>query len=159
MATQAFAMAMNRIGRDTNVKSKRALVKQTSIRKGDVDRGVKPFNASPRNLQFNITASGRHFPLSYFKPVETGVGVNAVVWGELEAFPSAFIVPRYSGGVFKRLSARRFPIKQMWGPALPVELLKDESIAEVDTFVPKLTIEDQRLLGLLGPGYPIGSRR
>ena len=64
----------------------------------------------------------RHRPtpaLSVFGAKQFSYGVRAKIWGRAQTYRSAFIVGRFGGNVFKRTSKARFPIEQLWGPAVP----------------------------------------
>jgi hypothetical protein len=50
--------------------------------------------------------------------------------------------------VFKRSRKARFPIEQLWGPAVPVEMLRDEALAAWEGQHGKVLQEAQRLMAL-----------
>lgn len=126
-ARTAGMRAMNHTMRKGLTRVRRVLVKQTSIPRGDVVAGTKFVKAGRASLECRIDATGRHLPLSKFNAGQFSYGVRAKVWGRMQRFKSAFIVPAYAGGVYHRVGPKRFPIEQLWGPNLAVELLKDES--------------------------------
>lgn len=130
-ARRAFSMAMNREGRKTRTALKRTLAKQTSIKSRDVNAALSFRPARPERLTMEIKGRGRHLPLSYFGARQFGYGVRARVWGENQRFPSAFIVESL-GNAFVRLGAPRLPIRGMFGPSIPVEMLKDDALQLVE---------------------------
>lgn len=152
LAKTVFSRAMNTEGRKSYTAVKRAIAKQTSIKVGDVARSMSFKPSRPNALETRVIGKGRHFPLSYFGAKQFSYGVRAKVWGAAQTYPHAFIVKRYGGGAYKRLSAKRFPIKQLWGPAIPVELVKDETLATWRRGVPDVSKEAMRLLGLMISG-------
>jgi hypothetical protein len=54
-------------------------------------------------------------------------GITARPWGILRKYPHAFFGP--GGHVYERTSRARLPIKKLWGPAIPKEMVKDEAEA------------------------------
>lgn len=151
-ARRAFSIALNRIGRDTNVKIKRALVTQTSIRKRDVDSSVRPFNSTPSTLRYVIHGTGGPKGLAYFRPKQKKVGVAVKVWGDSELYEHTFIVGAYGGNVYKRLKHDRGPLKQLYGPGIARELMRDESIDAFDQALPKLKADVDKIMALLTSG-------
>jgi hypothetical protein len=65
--------------------------------------------------------------------------VRAKVWGKHQQYRSAFIVGKYAGGAYKRLTARRFPIRQLYGPSVGKELVKDQSLATFEASMPNVS--------------------
>jgi hypothetical protein len=67
------------------------------------------------------------------------------------------IVNRYGNGAFKRKGNARFPIEQLWGPAVPVEMLRDEAHAAWTDQHPRVLRESERLIVLMLAGAQIGA--
>ena len=44
-------------------------------------------------------------------------------------FPHTFIVEKLGGQVFKREGRARLPIRKLWGPSLPIKLVRGASPA------------------------------
>jgi hypothetical protein len=128
-ATLAFSRALNHEGRKSFTAVRRALRKQTDIPPGIISAAMKFRPSSRANLRTIISGSGRELPLRLFRPAQFSYGVRARVWGKHQAYRSAFIVARYGGNVFHRTSRKRLPIQQMFGPSIPKEMLKDQSLA------------------------------
>ena len=155
-ARQAFSLALNKEGRKAFTAHRRALAEQSSIPRGAVTAAMK-FKASTRStLETRIIGTGRHLPLSVFGAKQFSYGVRAKVWGRAQTFRSAFVVGRFGGNVFKRTSNARFPIEQLWGPAVPVEMLRDEALAAWEAQHRKVLQEAQRLMAL---PFSIGMRK
>lgn len=127
-AKTAFARAMNREGRKTMVQVKRALVHQTSIKSAMVSASLRFRSATSTRLETRIEGRGSAVPLIRFGAREGPRGVSAFVWGRQQTFEHTFIVARF-GNVYKRTGRARGPIESLYGPAIPKELVKDESLA------------------------------
>ena len=65
--------------------------------------------------------------LKEFGARQTAKGVSAAPWGKRRVFPHAFIAPTLGGHVFIREGRSRLPIRKLWGPAIPREMVKDQS--------------------------------
>lgn len=148
-ARKQFSRALNHEGRKGFTQVRRALTKQTSIKYGDVLRQTRFKSSSRADLEIVMTGEGYHFPLKYFGAKQFKKGTRVKVWGKLITFAHAFIVPRYGGNVYRRLGKPRFPIKRMYGPAIPVELVRADSVATFDALSPHLIREAERLLSLM----------
>jgi hypothetical protein len=107
-------------------------------------------------LETRIIGTGRHLPLSVFGAKQFSYGVRAKVWGRAQTYRSAFVVGRFGGNAFKRTSKARFPMEQLWGPAVPVEMVRDEALAAWEAHHGKVLQEAQRLMAL---PFSIGMRK
>ena len=74
-------------------------------------------------------------------------------------FPGAFmgprpgaIAPKLRGHVFIRTSNKRLPIKKLYGPSIPKEMIKDQSAATFQAEAP--AILDRRIEHELGRLLP-----
>lgn len=127
-AALAFSRALNHEGRKTFTAVKRELRKQTDIPPFMITASMAFRSSSQRNLRTIISGSGKELPLRLFKPSQFSYGVRAKVWGKHQTYRSAFIVAKYGGNVFHRTSKKRFPIQKMFGPSIPKEMVKDETL-------------------------------
>jgi hypothetical protein len=127
-AALAFSRALNHESRKTFTAVKRALRKQTDIPPFMITASTAFRFSSKHHLRTIITGSGRELPLLLFKPSQFSYGVRARVWGRHQVYRSSFIVARFGGNVFHRTSHKRFPIQKMFGPSVPKEMLKDETL-------------------------------
>ena len=154
-ARRIFSMALNKEGRKSFTQLRRALAQQSSIPRGAVNAATRFRSATRAELSTIASGSGRHLPLSFFGAKQFSYGVRAKIWGRAQTFPSAFVVARYGGGVFKRTGAKRFPIEQLWGPAVPVEMLRDQAYAAWTDQHPRVLEESARLIALMlaGAGF------
>jgi len=151
-ARRAFSMALNKEGRKSFTQLRRSLAQQSSIPRGAVNAATR-FTSATRNTMSTVTSgTGRHLPLSFFGAKQFSYGVRAKIWGRAQTFRSAFVVKRYGGGVFKRTGKARFPIEQLWGPAVPVEMLRDEAYAAWTEQHPRVLTEASRLIALMVSG-------
>lgn len=142
-AKTAFARALRHEGRKAFTATKRALRKQTSIRSATVGKQVKFIGPRGDNLTAEVRATGEHLGIAHFKPKQFSYGVRAKVWGRQQRYPHAFIVNTLSGNVFVREGSGRLPIRKLWGPSIPREIVKDASIK---AFESKLTDVNQRAM-------------
>jgi hypothetical protein len=156
MATQAFSLALNKEGRKAYTAHRRALAAQSSIPRRAVIAAIKFKSSTRATLETRIIGSGRHLPLSVFGAKQFSYGVRAKVWGRVQTYRSAFVVGRFGGNVFKRTSKARFPIEQLWGPAVPVEMLRDEALAAWEAQHGAVLREAQRLIAVMLSGTTIG---
>ena len=156
-ARRAFSMALNKEGRKSFTQMRRALSVQSSIPRGAVDASMR-FKGSTRSTMSTTTSgSGRHLPLSFFGAKQFSYGVRAKIWGRAQTYRSAFVVKRFGNSVFKRTSKARFPIEQLWGPAVPTEMLRDEALAAWRDQHPRVLSESTRLIGLMLAGAKFGA--
>ena len=160
-ARRIFSMALNKEGRKSFTQLRRALAQQSSIPRGAVNAATRFRSATRAELSTITSGSGRHLPLSLFGAKQFSYGVRAKIWGRAQMFRSAFVVKRYGGGVFKRTSAKRFPIEQLWGPSVPAEMLRDEAYAAWQEQHPRILTESSRLITLMlnGGGLRGSSQR
>jgi hypothetical protein len=123
----AVSLALNRTATETRTALKRALQHQTGLPSAVVLKALKVRNANKFALSAAIVASGRHVPLADFKPRQTKAGVMASPWGRRQLFAHAFIGPTMGGHVFARKGRARLPIHELYGPAIPVEMVREAS--------------------------------
>jgi hypothetical protein len=129
-APHAIRRAVNWVGDKAATQVTRALAKQTSAKYGAVRKALRRDRANYGRMVYRIVATGAHIPLRDFGARQTRKGVSAMVWGKRRVFPHLFIVaPRGGGQVFARVGKGRLPITKRWGPALPLELVKDATAA------------------------------
>ena len=153
-ARRAFSMALNKEGRRAFTQLRRSLALQSSIPRGAVNAATRFQSATRATLSTVTAGSGRHLPLSFFGAKQFTYGVRAKIWGRAQTLRSAFVVKRYGGGVFKRTGKARFPIEQLWGPSVPVEMMRDEAFAAWEAQHPRVLTESARLISLMMSGVP-----
>lgn len=127
-AVQAGCWALNHTVAKARTQVGRAVAAQSGLGYGSVTKEIRQFSASPGRPEAELKASGGYHRLSEFAARQTGKGVSAAPWGARRIFPHTFFIAKYSGGVFRRQGSARFPVKQLWGPAIPKEMVKDRSL-------------------------------
>lgn len=125
-APHAIRRAINHVGDKVRTQVVRTLAKQAGVKYGDARRAIRVQRANYSRFEYRIATSGKHLPLSVFGARQTRKGVSAAPWGKRRVFPHSFMV---KGRVFLRMGKGRMPIRQMWGPALPKEIVKAETAA------------------------------
>ena len=138
-AALAFSRALNRTGRPTFTAVKRALRRQSDIQRPLIDAGVTFKPSTSTTLQTAIKGTGPYLPLRLFGARQFTYGVRAKVWGKHQQYRAAFIVGKYAGGAYKRRTPRRFPIRQLYGPSVGKELVKDQSLATFEASLPNVS--------------------
>ncbi|KAI93929.1 hypothetical protein T281_13825 [Rhodomicrobium udaipurense JA643] len=164
---KALARAVNHSTGKTLTQVRRALVKQTGHKYGVIKAATAQWSASEATLQARIDARGKYARLKEFGAKQTGAGVVAAPWAKSTLFKGTFIAPRgkFAGNVYKRVrrtdgsvirvgkNRSWLPIRPLYGPAIPKEIVKDASEAAFQRTVaaelPKRTAHElKRLLKL-----------
>lgn len=139
-ALTAYRRGINRIGDKARNQVQKALAKQVGLSQGALKThgryGVS--RARALDLAYEISSRGEHLPLRLFGARQFAYGVRAKPWGRSQRFPGVFIfagTPRSgkpvsaAGDVFHRRTAASLPIERMFGPSVPVEMVKGGSAA------------------------------
>lgn len=146
-APAAIGRAINRTVDMVYTQTVRSLVKQTSAPRAVVVAAMRKKYASTSGgaLEGAVIATGRELSLKIFKPAQFKAGTKATVWGKRQLFPGAFMGPKpgaigrkLRGHVFTRTSKDRFPIKKLYGPSIPKEMVKDASAAQFQSIAPPI---------------------
>jgi hypothetical protein len=127
-AHKALSRALNHEGDKGRTQIKRALVKQSGIKYGAINKAVATVRSTPTTLTYTFKARGDETNIAWFGGVQRRKGVSAAPWNKQRIFRHAFIVPRF-GRAFIRSSKSRLPIRPLYGPNLARELVKDSSVA------------------------------
>lgn len=163
---RAIVRALNHTGSKAYTQVKRAMVGQTGMPYGVVNKGVKrklahtgSASGTGGSMEFVIIGTGKPLSLKYFKARQTRKGVSAAPWNVRRIFPGTFNtggsfekgrVSVLGGHVFKRTSAKRGPLEKLYGPGIANELIKDEvkaTFERVASELPdRLSHEIERLL-------------
>jgi len=156
---QVMARALNRAGMPALTGVRRALVVRTSAPRSIVVKQVTADKAyageasgALAKLEFRVRATGNPIELREFKPREFGYGVRVKVWGRVQRYGGAFMSggvwpdrkpfgsrPGMNTRVFVRETRQRLPIKQLWGPSLPKELLQREIVTVFEKSAERLS--------------------
>lgn len=137
-ANTAYRRALNHSGRKTYTAVKKSLREQTSFKAAEVTKATRFIGPNRVNLSFKIVGRGRHRGLRNFGAKQFRYGVRARVWGKVQKFKSAFIVDSLSGHAFVRSGSARLPIRVMYGPSIPKELVKDQTKETFEESLPDL---------------------
>lgn len=145
-APPALARAINRTVDMVYTQTVRSLVKQTSAPRKIVVASLRKRKASAGGvLEGAVEARGKELSLKLFKPKQFKAGTKATVWGKRQMFPGAFMGPRpgvvagaLGGHVWVRTSKARTPIKKLFGPSIPKEMIKDETAAQFQAIAPPI---------------------
>jgi hypothetical protein len=127
-ARVAMSRALNHEGDKGRTQVKRALVKQTGIKYGAIDKAMATIRSTPATLAYRLKARGDETNIAWFGGAQRQKGVSAAPWNKRRVFAHSFIVPRF-GRAFIRISKTRLPIRWLYGPNLARELIKDYSAA------------------------------
>ena len=158
--TTAYRRAINRVGDTARNQVQKALAKQGGLTQGALKAhgrfGVT--RAKAADLAYVIASSGNHLPLRLFGARQFAYGVRARPWGRSQRFPGVFIFaghPRSgqpvnaSGDAFHRSTGASYPIERMFGPAVPVEMVKGasaEAFERTAAELPKRVAHEARVL-------------
>lgn len=126
-APHAIRRAVNWTGDKARTQVTRVLAKQTGAKYGAVRKVLSIHRASYGSMTYRIAAKGAHIPLKEFSPRQRRDGVSAAPWGRRVVFKRAFISQAMGGQVLVRVGKARLPVRIMWGPAIPIEMLKGQS--------------------------------
>jgi hypothetical protein len=127
-ARTALSRALNHEGDKGRTQVTRALVTQTGIKYGAVNKAMTTIRATAATLTYTLNARGDETNIAWFGGVQRWKGVSAAPWRKRRIFKHSFIVQRF-GRAFVRTSKSRLPIRPLYGPNLARELVKDSSAA------------------------------
>jgi hypothetical protein len=145
-ATVAFNRALNSEGNKVRTQVRRSLRQQTGAKQDLINRETRSFRSSFSSLTYTIEARGTHLGLSHFNPRQFAYGVRAKPWGRSQRFEKAFLVSSLSNNVFVREGKSRFPIRKMFGPAIPKEMVQDATREAFEAAQPDVLREATRQL-------------
>lgn len=177
-AEKVMARALNHEGDKKRTQVQRKLAEVTGLRYRDIAKAITTVRARTGRLEYKLTFNGRETNLNVFQARQTKQGVSAAPWGVRRIFPHTFIVGKYGGRVFKRTGEAsadtryklmdyghkghgRLPIRQVYGPNLAREVLKDEPLdtweANHQDVIDRVGHEIERQLIADMTGQPIGN--
>jgi hypothetical protein len=148
-AVRAFSRALNSEGNKVRTQVRRALRQQTGAKAGLINSETRTIRSSFANLSYTIEARGDYLGLSHFSPRQFGYGVRAKPWGRWQRFESAFLVGSLANNAFVREGRSRLPIKKMFGPAIPKEMVRDATRDAFEAAQPEVLAEATRQLQML----------
>lgn len=163
MTPIGVARALNATNAKVNTQISRALAKQTGLRVTYVKGALSRHNARPGDLVAAVKARGPYIPMKQFNARETRKGVSVNAWGKRQVLDGTFmkggrfphrVALALGGHVFKRVGGDKRKIAVVWGPAIPVEMVKDASKAAFESTVARELPNDlNRALGSVLRGH------
>lgn len=124
----AVAKAIDEVGNKTKTQVTRVVAKQAGVKYGKAKGVIVSRQAmGSGNGEYQIIARDVTLSLKEFAPKQTAKGVAAKPWAVRRVFPHTFFGP--GGHVYVRQGADRLPIKKLWGPNIPKEMVKDQAEA------------------------------
>ena len=128
--TQVMSRAINRAGDMAFTRIKRTLADEVGLPVGQTVKygGLRKKRANGAHMNYEVISTGGYLPLKLFKlqDVRPG-GVTHKAWGKQQRVPSGFVISKYGGNAYIREGKSRFPIRKLYGPAIPNELVRGES--------------------------------
>jgi len=133
---KAIANGLNEGGDKVRTQVQRALKTQTGVKKYSSitsrmsDSGKGWARAAPGRLAYIIVATGKGIPIQEFPASLTTRGASAKSWGVAHLFKRSFGLHNSKDpSQFRaRTTSKRFPIRKLYGPSLPKELVQGQSI-------------------------------
>lgn len=143
---RALSRALNYTGNRARTQVVREVSKDTSITYGRVRDSIRTTPSTPSTKSYTLTAKGHELPLSEFGPKQTRQGASVRVWGKRTVLPHTFVVPSLNNNVFERTSRARLPIRMLWGPSIPKELVSEKVIeafkTTAETILPQRVVDE-----------------
>lgn len=122
----AVAKAIDEVGNKTKTVVIRSVAKQAGVKYGRAKGVINARQAMGAGMgSYEIVARDVTMSLKEFGPRRTAKGVSAAPWGKRRVFPHTFMGP--NGHVFVRKGKARLPIHKLFGPAIPKEMVKDQT--------------------------------
>jgi hypothetical protein len=119
---RAIAQGLNQGGDRVRTVVQRTLKEQTSVTLyRSITSRMRTARAFEGSLAYQIIATGKGIPIKEFPVEVVQGGVEAETWGAEHLFKRSFR-QRYLGGLRARIGTGRFPVRSLYGPALPKEL-------------------------------------
>lgn len=148
-APEVISRALNRAAEATRTQAVRATAKRYYLKSKDIRDKTITYKASKSVLLARVISKDHKMPLERFrispnKPRPTNppvlrVGIKRD--GGLKKFPGAFVIPNLK--IYERVGKSRYPIKRIYGPAVP-QLIGGEKIrAQVE--IESIKVYEQRL--------------
>ena len=166
---KAMARALDSVGNKTKTVVKRETAKQAGVKVGKVGEALTSRTTIGQGGavvrgQYEIICRGVTLSLKEFAPRQDAHGIAAAPWGKRRTFAHAFFGP--GGHIFVRAHASQgerrgprpvhsqLPIRKLWGPAIPKEMVKDQAEQAFYKTVAELlgpAVEAQLMRAFAGP--------
>lgn len=143
--------ALQRAGQRARTEARRAVSQEYYVKVGDFNKAVT-YKATEKTDGNSVTSVSLNFTGHVIKLIsfDTKVGQDGRVVTHVkrgnaaQALDHAFARPVFGeAGVFERKTSRRFPVRQLYGPAIPQMLNNDEVKEMVEDVV--VTTFEQRM--------------
>lgn len=143
-ATRAFNRALNSEGNMVRTRVRRALRQHTGAKAALINRETRSIRSTFSDLTYTIEARGDYLGLSHFSARQFAYDVRAKPWGRWQRFDSAFLLGALANNAFVREGSARLPIRKMFGPAIPKEILQDAARDAFEAAQPDVLVEATR---------------
>lgn len=155
-ARPAFARALNRVVDSTHGRVAKLLTREMGVKRPAVGKAMRKVRASAATLEGKVIGAGKHFSLIDSRGVKIArvkgtLGghsvrlqrVSAGAWNVQRTYKGAFAGRGAAGAaagagathIFARKGAGRFPIRKLWGPSVPREMVRDHAVAAFEKTV------------------------
>jgi hypothetical protein len=165
-ANVLFMRTLNAEGDKMRTQVRRAVAKQTGLKRDVIVRAIKRKGASTKDLTYELKAKGGNVRLRFFRPAEFRYGTRAFPRGKATRFAGAFMkgglfpgrvpirINPTGRGVFERTGAGRFPIREVRSDVyIPDELVTGQSEAAFNVTPDKIIRQLDRQLGAIFRGF------
>jgi hypothetical protein len=165
-ANVLFMRTLNAEGDKMRTQVRRAVAKQTGLKRDVIVRAIKRKGASTKDLSYELKAKGGNVRLRFFRPAEFRYGTRAFPRSKATRFPGAFMkgglfpgrvpikINPTGRGVFERTGAGRFPIREVRSDVyIPDELVTGQSEAAFNATPDKIIRQLDRQLGAIFRGF------
>ena len=150
---RAAVQGLNEGGDKTRTPVRRDLREQTGVKAyGSITKRTATKRAHPGRLVYEIIGTGKGMPIKEF-PYRAAVRapVTAQPWRVAHTFARSFKTSA-KGLLRARRGPSRFPIRALYGPAVPKEIIKDRTAAGFEAHAaPNVERAVMRRLGRLLP--------
>ncbi|RLJ20805.1 hypothetical protein DJ031_04655 [bacterium endosymbiont of Escarpia laminata] len=135
-ASKVITRALNKTIKPVERVAVRNMAEDLRITQKSVRKAIRLRRATWSNLRAEVQVTGRRLPVSAFAAKQTKPGVTYRGKGSgRKLITGAFITTLRSGhvGVFKRLSKKRLPIQELFGPSIPHVFIQSHIQRVMDT--------------------------
>jgi len=114
------ALALVDCAKSCKTQAAKVIAKRTGLKSALVKDRIWYQRVDPGDYEVEIKSSKRPIALIDFPVHQTATGVSTKAWGKLQLIRHAFIATMRNGhtGVYRRVTKKRLPIEQLWGPTI-----------------------------------------
>jgi hypothetical protein len=114
------ALALSDVAKGARVKAAAVIARRTGLKSATVKAKIFYDRVNPGDYEVAIKSSKKALPLIEFPVTQVAAGVRTRAWGKVQVIRHAFIATVKSGhrGVYRRKTANRLPLEQLWGPTI-----------------------------------------